>query len=147
MVPLRLQAPDETYVDSSSKYHHDRSLLQSVSLLVRKSAATLLLDRILGPPSNCKFCDTAPVTAMEARYAVHPKIAEFSCCVTHFLRQRRTSVCSSAVRLGRSVDATEPPSRLHSHMHPFWHHHRCCIIHLPRDAMGRPGRDRLLHGY
>ena len=41
-----------------------------------------LLDRLLGPPSHCKYCDAAEVTTMEKRYHVHPRVAEFWCAVT-----------------------------------------------------------------
>lgn len=40
------------------------------------------LDRVLGPPSKCRYCDAAEVTTMEKRYHVHPRIAEFWCTVT-----------------------------------------------------------------
>jgi hypothetical protein len=40
------------------------------------------LDRLLGPPSQCRYCDAAEVTTMEKRYHVHPRIAEFWCAVT-----------------------------------------------------------------
>lgn len=58
------------------------ALIESEAPLGRNAAATSLIDRILGPPSTCKFCDTAPVTTMEKRYTVHPKVAEFWCCAT-----------------------------------------------------------------
>ena len=40
------------------------------------------LDRFLGPPSKCRYCDAAETTTMERRYSVHPQIAEFWCTVT-----------------------------------------------------------------
>ena len=40
------------------------------------------MDRLLGPPSKCRYCDAAEVTTMEQRYRVHPRIAEFWCTVT-----------------------------------------------------------------
>ncbi len=41
-----------------------------------------LCDRLCGVPSDRDFFDSASVTTTEAKYSVHPKIAEFWCCAT-----------------------------------------------------------------
>jgi hypothetical protein len=82
MVPQRSVVPGETSLDPLSQDNDTLALIEPLTAIARKSATASLLDRILGPASTCRFCDTAPVTTMEKRYAVHPKIAEFWCCVT-----------------------------------------------------------------
>jgi hypothetical protein len=41
-----------------------------------------LCDRLCGLPSDRDFFDAASVTTTEEKYNIHPKIAEFWCCVT-----------------------------------------------------------------
>ena len=74
--------PDATSEGHPSQESDTLALIQPVNAIASNNATASLLDRILGPPSTCKFCDTAPVTTMEKRYAMHPKIAEFWCCVS-----------------------------------------------------------------
>lgn len=73
---------DGISLDISNSNDDHITLIEAATPTSRNTAAVSLLDRILGPASACKFCDTALVTTMEKRYAVHPKIAEFWCCVT-----------------------------------------------------------------
>jgi hypothetical protein len=43
-----------------------------------------LFDCIFGQPSKCGMLDKAEITTMEAKYNVHPNIAEFWCFITSF---------------------------------------------------------------
>jgi hypothetical protein len=76
------RSQDGVSLDISNSNDDHIALIEPTTPTLRNTAAVSLLDRILGPASPCKFCDTALVTTMEKRYAVHPKIAEFWCCVT-----------------------------------------------------------------
>ena len=79
---MELRRPPHAAWDPSNGDNDSEALIESVAPILYKHAPFSLLDRILGLPSTCKFCDTAPVTTMEKRYAMHPQIAEFWCCVT-----------------------------------------------------------------
>jgi hypothetical protein len=79
--PSQAQVPYVAWGPSNGD-NDAEALIETVTPMLPKHAPASLLDRILGPPTTCKFCDTAPVTTMEKRYAMHPQIAEFWCCVS-----------------------------------------------------------------
>jgi hypothetical protein len=79
---MELRRPPHAAWDPSNGDNDSEALIEPITPILYTHTQLSLLDRILGLPSTCKFCDTAPVTTMEKRYAMHPRIAEFWCCVT-----------------------------------------------------------------